>query len=113
MAAALSLVGSEWVRTVGPVTVTPAVTYPEVGQSLADSLPCGYHHVAEHRVVGHGRAEFQRAATDLFRWEVHRRAGLRLITSTDRVVKGALITSFLGFAGFGVHWPCQLELAPR
>jgi len=106
MAAASSLVGSEWVRTVGPVTVTPAVTYPEVGQSFADSLPCGYHHIAEHLVVGHGRAEFQRAATDLFRWEVHRRAGLRIITSTDRVVKGALITSILGLAGFGVHAPC-------
>jgi len=69
-------------------------------------LPCGYHHIDEHRVVGNGPAEFQRAATDLFRCEVHRRAGLRIITSTDRVVKGALITSTLGLGGFGGNAPC-------
>ena len=88
------------------VTVTPVVTYPEVGQSLAHPLPSGYHHITEQRVVGHGRAEFEHAAAELFGWEVQRRAGLRVSTSTDRVVEGALITSILGIAGFGVHAPC-------
>jgi uncharacterized protein (UPF0548 family) len=88
------------------VPVTPAVTYPEVGQSLVDPLPSGYHHIAEQRVVGHGRAEYERAARELFRWAVHRRAGLRIITSTEQVVEGALITSILGIGRFGVHAPC-------
>lgn len=61
----------------GPVDPTrPAgPTYPEVG-GTGGPLPPGYHHLHRSVPVGSGADTFRRAASDLFTWQVQRRAGL-------------------------------------
>jgi uncharacterized protein (UPF0548 family) len=57
--------------------VTQPLTYAEVGAS-AGVLPAGYRHVRARASVGHGAATFDRLATALQSFEVHRAAGYRV-----------------------------------
>lgn len=60
---------------VGPMQ--PPLNYPEHG-ATAGALPPGYHHLRRQAVIGRGRPAFDAAATRLFAWDMHRRAGLRV-----------------------------------
>lgn len=55
----------------------PALTYPEVGATLAESLPAGYGHLDVRRRVGSGD-DFDRLATAVLGWGLQRGAGLRV-----------------------------------
>ena len=66
------------------------LTYPEVGatQSL---LPPGYDHLRQSATVGKGATEFASAATLLMTWDMHRRSGLRVESSSPRVAVGQVV----------------------
>jgi uncharacterized protein (UPF0548 family) len=64
-----------------------ALTYPEVGATQAE-LPAGYDHLRESATVGRGATEFAAAATLLMTWEMHRRSGLRVESSSPRAAVG-------------------------
>ncbi|EME16535.1 DUF1990 family protein [Rhodococcus triatomae] len=83
------------------------LTYPEVGQSAA-TLPAGYTHLHRTRAIGHGHDDFDRAATLLAGWEMHRRAGLRVESSAEVAAVGARVTVGLGVGPLRVHAPCEV-----
>lgn len=64
------------------------LTYTEVGASLRDPLPSGYHHTRESVVVGRGRAVFERHAETVLGFDLHRRAGLLVETRAGRAAVG-------------------------
>jgi uncharacterized protein (UPF0548 family) len=64
------------------------LTYAEVGATGQDEMPAGYHHVDRSRVLGHGRAAFDRAAAALADWSMFRRVGFRVPAATPPVAPG-------------------------
>lgn len=67
------------------------LTYTEVG-ATAGEMPPGYQHVRARRVVGHGRADFERAADALLAGEAQRRAGARVTLSETPMRAGTRVT---------------------
>lgn len=65
------------------------LTYPEVGASRDDPLPAAYGHVRRDVTLGHGQAVFERAVDGLFGWQMHRDAGLGVISTKERAAPGA------------------------
>jgi uncharacterized protein (UPF0548 family) len=83
------------------------LTYPEVGSTRAE-LPPGYHHVAREAVLGSGQETFERATEALFGWELQRRAGVRVLPSTDRVTEVADAILLLGFGRLAIQAPVRV-----
>ena len=69
------------------------LTYPEIGATLAPSLPAGYHHVDVRRRVGTASA-FDTLGPFILDWGIQRGAGLRV--PTERVSEGSSVTLRLG-----------------
>ncbi|MDB5817527.1 MAG: hypothetical protein JWQ11_1167 [Rhizobacter sp.] len=66
------------------VLFVPAdVTYNAVGRTGGE-LPPGYHHIRRTAAIGQGSDDFQRACDQLLRWDMHRRAGLRITTAHEQ-----------------------------
>jgi uncharacterized protein (UPF0548 family) len=65
------------------------LTYPEIGQTRGD-LPSGYQHICRRVVVGQGQARFNEAAQTVLGWEMHRRAGLSVLASTEVAAVGTV-----------------------
>ncbi|MFJ4037005.1 DUF1990 family protein [Microbacterium sp. NPDC090007] len=84
------------------------LTYTEVG-ATAGEMPRGYHHVRAGRVVGHGRADFERAADALLAGEAQRRAGARVTLSETPMRTGTRVTMRLGV----FRIPCLVVWAER
>ena len=63
------------------------LTYADVG-ATGGELPAGYHHVRESRQIGRGRPTFDRASEALVTWQMHERAGVRLISGPDAASDG-------------------------
>ena len=85
----------------------PELTYPEVG-ATAGPLPSGYHHCRHRAVVGHGREDFERAASALLGWQVHRRSGLRIDDRTPPVAIGVDVHLRLGVGRLAIGIPCRV-----
>ena len=80
----------------GPCRVlTKALTYPEVGATQA-LLPPGYDHLRQSATVGKGSTEFAAAATLLMTWDMHRRSGLRVESSSPWAAVGDVVRLGLG-----------------
>ncbi|MCJ1708770.1 DUF1990 family protein [Microbacterium sp. VKM Ac-2923] len=88
------------------------LTYDEVG-ATAGVMPPGYHHVRARRIIGHGRADFERAADALLAGEVQRRAGARVELSKSPMRTGSRVTMRLGFGILSVRIPCLVVWAER
>lgn len=84
------------------------LTYTEVG-ATAGEMPPGYHHVRARRVVGHGRADFERAADALLAGEAQRRAGARVTLSETPMRSGTRVTMRL----WVFRIPCLVVWAER
>ena len=83
-------------------------TYSERGWTAWNTPPAGYQAVQRSGGLGTGADRFDRAAEALMRWQMHRQAGLRLIT-TDRVaVVGARVLLTIGVGRLAVRAPCQV-----
>ncbi|MCL2534102.1 MAG: DUF1990 domain-containing protein [Nocardiaceae bacterium] len=82
------------------------LTYQEVG-ATAGELPAGYRHIRESAFIGRGEDTFLAASDALMRWDVHRRAGLRV--SADAPIAAAGATVELRWFGFTI--PCRVVYA--
>ena len=88
------------------------VTYAEVG-ATAGELPAGYHHVRSTRVIGHGRARFERACDDLFAGLVQRRAGARIRLSDVPLREGTRVRMLVSVGPLAFRIPCLVVWAER
>ena len=83
------------------------LTYPEVGRTR-EGLPAGYHHVSREGILGTGEAVFQQATTALLGWELQRRAGVRVLSSSPTVTDGAEAILLLGFGRLAISAPVRV-----
>jgi uncharacterized protein (UPF0548 family) len=83
--------------------VSAELTYAQPGATRDAVLPAGYAHVQRDVPIGHGREVFERAASALYGWQMHRAAGLRVAASAPRAAPGVLVVM-----RFGVLIPCRV-----
>lgn len=83
------------------------LTYREAG-STAGVLPPGYHHLRRSAVIGSGSQQFTNAATALFSWQAHLRAGLRVSVSSPTAGPGTVVLLGLGAGRLQVRAPCRV-----
>ncbi|CAN5147867.1 DUF1990 domain-containing protein [soil metagenome] len=78
-------------------------TYDEVGATRGE-LPSGFHHVRRSRVLGTGEALFESASHLVMTWEMHRRAGMKVVAGVPRVQSGGAVQ----MRWYGIRIPCQV-----
>ncbi|EAP98303.1 hypothetical protein JNB_15103 [Janibacter sp. HTCC2649] len=66
----------------------------------------GYHHVNESITLT--RRDFDGAARDLFAWQVHSRAGLRVQASDVPLRKGTVVLMRWGLGALSLKIPCRV-----
>jgi uncharacterized protein (UPF0548 family) len=66
------------------------LTYREVGATQAE-LPTGYDHLRRRATVGNGATEFASAVKLLMTWDMHRRSGFRVESSSPWVAVGDVV----------------------
>jgi len=88
--------------------MTADLTYPEVGGTRLDVLPAGYRAISHRVSVGHGLARFHAASGDLLRWQVQRRAGVRVQPEDAVCETGTEVLLAVGFGPLRVHAPCRV-----
>lgn len=86
------------------------LTYEEVGATGGD-LPSGYHHARLQRVVGQGRADFDRARVLLFSGEVQRRAGAEVRMSETPLREGTRVDMRVRLGPLVFRIPCLVVWA--
>lgn len=79
------------------------LTYTEIGATRGP-LPRGFHHVERRVDIGSGRDGFDRAASALMGWDMHRGAGLRVNASTPTAEVGSTVAMSLGW----IRIPCRV-----
>jgi uncharacterized protein (UPF0548 family) len=79
------------------------LTYPEVG-ATAGPPPQGYQHLGFITRVGAGHQRFEQAADTVMRWGMQRGAGLRVQTSSEVAMVGAVVLVGIGF----LKVPCRV-----
>jgi len=82
------------------------LTYPEHA-ATAGELPAGYRHVERRALIGTGEAVFDRTVAALFSWQVHRGAGLTVLSGPPPAV-GARVVTRLGPPVIGRVAPCRV-----
>jgi uncharacterized protein (UPF0548 family) len=88
--------------------VTRELTYPEVGGTRLDVLPAGYRAISHRVPLGHGLELFRAASSDLVRWQVQLRAGVRVQPADAVCETGTEVVLAAGFGPFRVHAPCRV-----
>jgi uncharacterized protein (UPF0548 family) len=83
-------------------------TYSEVGSTRADTMPSGYANLRRSLEIGAGTERFEQAGQVLLGWDMHRRAGLRVRTSNEHVVREAVAVLRLGVGSLGVDAPVRV-----
>jgi uncharacterized protein (UPF0548 family) len=83
------------------------LTYVERGSTQGD-LPEGYRHLRRQASLGTGTARFEDAARVLFRWDMHRRAGVRVRPSSWSVAEGVVAVQRLGVGKAAVEAPVRV-----
>jgi uncharacterized protein (UPF0548 family) len=66
-------------------------TYPELGASLDESLPPGYHHGRSSITLGRGDEVWAAACAALDQWQAHRGAGVRVFPADAPLEAGATV----------------------
>ncbi|MDO5501984.1 MAG: DUF1990 domain-containing protein [Actinomycetia bacterium] len=84
------------------------LTYPEVGASLTGELPEGYRHSEQCVRVGKGRQTFELAADAVMAWQVHRGAGLTVLSSSEQVEKDAVAVLRLNAGPLKIDGPNRI-----
>jgi uncharacterized protein (UPF0548 family) len=83
------------------------VTYPDV-RATAGDLPSGYRHVVRRAALGQGRATFDRCATALMTWSLHRESGIDVRASHSPAQVGTVVSQLVGVRGLGLVAPCKV-----
>ena len=81
-------------------------TYPEVGGTLREAMPAGYHHVQVERRLG-GPEVFDRAAGFVLGWGLQRGAGMR-VPADGPAVEGQRVEMRLGPGPASLVAPVQV-----
>jgi uncharacterized protein (UPF0548 family) len=92
------------------------LTYRPVGLTRRDDMAPGFRPLRESVAVGHGREVYERTVNALFRWDVHRGAGLHVVATSERANIGTRVRSTLGLRLQGrmlplVKAPCEVVWA--
>lgn len=85
-----------------------ALTYTPAGGTRTGEVPPGAATFSRTRTVGEGQERFEVAARDLLRWEMHRRAGLRVQASHEHVTAGAVAVLRLGLGRVALAAPVRV-----
>jgi len=83
-------------------------TYTSVGVTRTESAPEGYRSLQRTARLGTGIHRFEEAGAALMRWEMHRRAGLRVRASDRRITEGTVAILRLGLGPVGVDAPVRV-----
>ncbi len=83
------------------------LTYHSAGATKR-TLPTGYHHQNAARVIGSGAETFAVAAAELFSWQAHLRAGLRVTASTATAEPGTVVLLGIGVGPLRMRAPCRV-----
>ena len=83
------------------------LTYHSAG-ATSGSLPPGYHHQNAARVIGSGAETFGAATAELFSWQAHLRAGLRVTASTATAEPGTVVLLGFGVGPLRLRVPCRV-----
>ncbi len=84
------------------------LTYGPVGSTRGGPQVSGYAHVQRTREIGVGRERFTEAATTLLGWDMQRRAGASIRTSSAGVVPDAVAVLRLGSRRLGISAPVRV-----
>ncbi|GIF74824.1 DUF1990 family protein [Asanoa siamensis] len=79
-----------------------AYTYAEVGATETGPLPAGYGHLRYRTAIGHD--VFAVAARAVLTWRMHRAAGIRVETASERAAPGVDVTMHIG----PLRAPCRI-----
>lgn len=85
-----------------------ALTYREIGASLAAELPAGYRHQSHRVRLGTGRALFERSADAVVGWELHRRAGVHPAPGTPPARVGLDVDLTARVGPLALRAPCRV-----
>ena len=99
-------------RRTDPASLVDApLTYPDVGTARSGEVPDGYRGTSRRAVVGHGRAEFERAAGAVLDWRAQRGAGLRVRATGPAGRPGTVVVLTAGLFRLGYDIPCRVVWA--
>jgi uncharacterized protein (UPF0548 family) len=83
-------------------------TYSERGWTAWPQPPSGYRAAQRSALLGTGREVFDRASEALIGWQMHRGAGIDVVTTDRTAVVGARVLLGLGVGRLTVRAPCQV-----
>ncbi len=83
-------------------------TYADIGATLADTRPEGFHHDHYEIVLGHGAEGFEGAVIGLKSWESHRVPGVRVFPKEQVIHAGATVVVTLGTTLVVLAAPCRV-----
>jgi uncharacterized protein (UPF0548 family) len=83
-------------------------TYAEIGASLVDLEPEGYHHDRYQILLGRGTETLQRAANGLRTWKAHTAPGFRVFPQDEEIRTGATVVVTLGTPFVALAAPCRI-----
>lgn len=84
------------------------LSYAEVGATLDESLPAGYHHVEVVAALGTGRAAFEAASTYVLTLGMHRATGNTVLASQLPVTEGAVVVQEQRIGPLRFAAPCRV-----
>ena len=83
-------------------------TYDQLGATLSRTIPSGYRPDQTSVLLGHGDATFNRAVEGLKTWQVHRRAGLRVLPASPPISEGTTVIVAMGLHHLSLAVPCRI-----
>lgn len=87
---------------------TADLTYESVGGTRNAPMPSGYTHISRDVVLGSGSIAFHNAVEGLMRWDMHRRAGLTVTSSTTVATPGSVVLVQAGWGPICLDFPCKV-----
>jgi uncharacterized protein (UPF0548 family) len=99
--------GPEKLTTVLALSVRDAPTYREVGATLHELLPSGYHHVHVTRRIG-DPSVFERAVAGPQTWKAHEGAGMAIFPEGSRLAPDATVLTSIKMGPFTMVAPCRI-----
>lgn len=83
-------------------------TYTDIGATLAETRPVGFHHDRYETLLGQGPETFRRAVTGLKTWKAHRLPGMRVFPDDQAISTGATVVVTLGTPIVALAVPCRI-----
>lgn len=99
--------GPEKLAAVLAASVRDAPTFREVGATLNESLPSGYHHVNVQRRLG-DPSVFDRAEEGLQKWKAHEGAGMVVVPVGCRLAPDATVLTLIKMGPLTIVAPCRI-----